>query len=418
MFIIALNAIIDLIQPQYSPTEASSYLPINTYIDGKNQITHPSVIAFENTWNGYKYWFAYTPYPFGNGGEENPSIAVSNDLISWLTPNGLFNPIANNEEVACDELKDSHILYRPDLDRIEIWYMGRLNSTIANGGDLLMFRKYSHDGIVWSDFEVMKIMNGTLSPSIIYEDDRYKLWSIVPSKNGKEIDGQLLYAESEDGFNWSEYRNCEFGNKNNLSIWHGSVSKDDDGFHFVWIEDSGNSNIINYAYSIDGVNFSTPKSIIEKAAAWKAYYRPHLLKAEDQFNLFYGVITYENEWHIALSQGRSIDTLFGYNDGIKQHTNYYARIIKNVIKSLNQYFRIELIAILLLFCFVFLILVKGNPFATLWALCWIIALAYSYLRYGIGQPMDYAYMLCSCGIIGLLCSSTATQIFHTKPKDK
>ena len=132
---ISLDSFINLIKPQYTTTEAASYLPIKTYIDGKDQITHPSVIEFDNYWNGYKYWLAYTPLPFGNGGEENPSVAVSNDLTTWQTPKGLFNPIANNEETACDELKDSHILYRPDLDRIEIWYMGRLSSTIASGGD-------------------------------------------------------------------------------------------------------------------------------------------------------------------------------------------------------------------------------------------------------------------------------------------
>ena len=264
----------------------------------------------------------------------------------------------------------------------------------------------------------MKIMNGTLSPSIIYEDGRYKCWSISPSTDGGTLNGKLLYSESSNGFDWSEYRNYTFDGIDNLSVWHGSVSKGNDGFHFVWVKDSGNSSVINHSYSIDGINFVAPKPIIEKAAAWQRYYRPYLLKTEDQFNLFYGVIIYENEWYVALSQGRQIDTLLGYNDGIKQHTNYYARIIKNVIKSLNRYLQIELIIGLTLLCFVFLKFANSNLFANLWALCWIIALAYSYLRYGIGQPMDYAYILCSCGIIGLLCSSTATQIFFIKTRHK
>lgn len=55
-------------------------LNIETYLAGKDQPTHPSVISFDNTWNGYKYWMTYTPYQEGNGEEENPSIAVSNDL--------------------------------------------------------------------------------------------------------------------------------------------------------------------------------------------------------------------------------------------------------------------------------------------------------------------------------------------------
>ncbi len=406
---IALHTLVNLSQPQYSQTEASSYLPIETYIDGKNQTTHPSVIDFDSTWNSYKYWLAYTPYPYGNGGEENPSLAVSNNLIDWHTPTNLINPIANNEEVNCDELKDSHIVYRPDSNRIEMWYMGRLNSTIKSGGDLLLFRKYSYDGAQWSNYEIMRIMNGTTSPSIIFEDGKYKLWSIVASTNDSTADGGLLYAESYDGFNWSNYCDCRFADSNNLSIWHGSVSKSDEGFHFVWIEDSGNSNVIKYAFSKDGINFSTPEVVVQKAAGWRAFYRPHIIKDQTGYNLFYGVITYENEWHIALSQGTNIHSLNGYDLGTPQPTNYYTRIIKNVIKSLNQYFRIELL-LLIVICIIIIKLFHINNFGVLWGICWIIAFAYSYIRFGIWAPMDTAYMICSSGLISLLISASSEKL--------
>ena len=45
-------------------------------------------------------------------------------MIHWTTPDGLYNPIAFNEETACDELKDPHIVYNNDLNRMEIWYLG------------------------------------------------------------------------------------------------------------------------------------------------------------------------------------------------------------------------------------------------------------------------------------------------------
>lgn len=81
-------------------------LNIETYLAGENQPTHPSVYIFDEPWNGYKYWLAYSPYPEGNGEEENPCIAVSNDLYYWETPGTLANPIATNEETVCNELKD------------------------------------------------------------------------------------------------------------------------------------------------------------------------------------------------------------------------------------------------------------------------------------------------------------------------
>lgn len=74
-------------------TNTSSELRLNieTYYGGKNQPTHPSVVSFEKAWNGYKYWMAYSPFPNGNGDEENPCIAVSNDLLYWDIPQGFLN---------------------------------------------------------------------------------------------------------------------------------------------------------------------------------------------------------------------------------------------------------------------------------------------------------------------------------------
>ena len=39
----------------------SKITEINTF-DGSGSLTHPSVLYFENGFNGYKYWMSYTPY--------------------------------------------------------------------------------------------------------------------------------------------------------------------------------------------------------------------------------------------------------------------------------------------------------------------------------------------------------------------
>lgn len=126
-------ALSDHYATQFSKTEGSAVLNIETYIDGENQPTHPSVIDMKQTWNGYRYWMTYSPYPNADGAEENPCVCVSNDMLHWVTPSGLYNPIAFNEETACDELKNPHIVYNGDLDRMEIWYLGRVDSTISGG---------------------------------------------------------------------------------------------------------------------------------------------------------------------------------------------------------------------------------------------------------------------------------------------
>ena len=93
----------DYFAPAFSQSEGSAVLNIETYIDGQNQPTHPAVIDMKREWNGYRYWMSYSPYPNADGAEENPCIGVSNDMIHWTTPDGLYNPIAFNEETACDE---------------------------------------------------------------------------------------------------------------------------------------------------------------------------------------------------------------------------------------------------------------------------------------------------------------------------
>lgn len=77
----------------YNENLGHTSLYVETYLADKNQLTHPNVIKFDKPWHGYKYWMGYTPYP---------------------------NPIADNEETGCNELKDSQLIYRDDLDRLEI----------------------------------------------------------------------------------------------------------------------------------------------------------------------------------------------------------------------------------------------------------------------------------------------------------
>ena len=79
-------------------------LEINTF-DGSNSPYHPSVLYFENGWNGYKYWMAETPFspqskPYEDR-NECPSIHVSNDGINWTEI--IKNPI--------DDLTEKEIEY-------------------------------------------------------------------------------------------------------------------------------------------------------------------------------------------------------------------------------------------------------------------------------------------------------------------
>lgn len=294
-------------------------LNIETYRAGMDQVTHPSVVKFDSAWNGHKYWMAYTPYPFGNGEEENPSIAISNDLFYWDTPKGMVNPIADNEETGCDELKDAHILYRDDLNRIEVWYLGRLNENL--GGDnttLLLFRKYSYDGVTWSDYEIMSETE-YLSPSIIWNDGKYQSWGIGYGNYNNT--GTVAYSESVDGKNWSNQKICSIDGVNtNLPIWHGSVTYSMGTYYFVYIESSNDSQQVFCCQSSNGVEFEHNAVVVQNRddSSWKKLYRPFLLIDNEYYELFYGVITGNNEWYITKSSGTDIENLSGITSSDEQ----------------------------------------------------------------------------------------------------
>lgn len=284
-------------------------LNIETYRAGKNQPTHPSVVVFPEQWNGAKYWLAYSPYPYANGEEENPCIATSDDLLYWQTPSGLANPIADNEETGCDELKDPHLLYRNDLDRLEMWYLGRLSEN--QGGDgttLLLMRKYSDDGVNWSSYEVMSPTK-YLSPSIIWDGTKYQMWAI-----GYDLwntTGTIVYQESLDGRNWTEPVNCYLGEKqSDIDIWHGSVTKYNDGYHMSFIDNSDRQEIL-YCTSNDGIHFDAPETIISNDGFWKNLYRPFLWFDGESYTCIYGVVNTANQWYLSISNGKTADSLLG-----------------------------------------------------------------------------------------------------------
>lgn len=284
-------------------------LDIKTYFAGLDQPTHPNVISFDVPWHGYRFYMAYTPYPYGNGFEENPCVAASNDLIHWEKPSDLINPIATSEELACDELKDSHLLYREDLDRLEMWYLGRIHGTLAEGSPLRCLRKVSADGRTWSDYEIMYTFSGfnLVSQSVIY-DGAYRFWGIRHTKE----DTGLYFMCSEDGVQWSGLTKCDVPDAALTDMWHGTVIFAEGQYHFVWVGHSGkHRNQIYYANSYDGCSFTVASVIVDNDAGWDYLYRPCLLWERNRWYCYYGAIRCDGKWLISMSGGESLNHLTG-----------------------------------------------------------------------------------------------------------
>ena len=301
-------------QKQY---EKNAMLPLNipTY-ERSWQATHPSVLYFKERFNGYKYWMANTPYPYHNDDFENPCIVASVDGINWTTPTGLSNPIdiPTSEQIENKyHMSDCELVFANG--KLECWY--RLN---VNGGLDQILRKTSVDGITWSEREVVldKATVGfyCLSPSLIYEDGKYKMWYV-----GAQY--QIYYIESISGESgtWTQpvivTRNYATSPvTTDMQPWHMDVIKDFDGkykFVFCTILDKNLQRSIYLGESDDGLTINNLHKILTPSAnGWDnlELYRPTLVAINSkQYKMYYGGVSKDDVWKIGVVEGENLDIL-------------------------------------------------------------------------------------------------------------
>lgn len=163
------------------------------------EAVHPSVVYFEDGWNGYKYWLAMTPYDASSPDHENPCIRVSNDNETWqIFSTGLDencpDPVYRRQEVIWDDspirpegdtathLSDVKLLFGPD-DRMWLyfratWYYG-FDSSLQHSAICVTS---TSDGINWTDWQFAvrpTNMSSLLSPAVIRnENGSYSMWAV------------------------------------------------------------------------------------------------------------------------------------------------------------------------------------------------------------------------------------------------
>ena len=152
-------------------------LDIPTYVgDADKGVVHPDIWDFGHTWNGYRYWMVMTPLPTVEpDANENPSIVVSNDLLTWVVPAGLTNPVYPKGTTSYQS--DPEILF--DDGKLYIIWRGR--DALNN---IVMYYGYSTDGINWSARVLITFAAGintnleVVSPSIIKEDIGFSMFTV------------------------------------------------------------------------------------------------------------------------------------------------------------------------------------------------------------------------------------------------
>lgn len=303
---------------------AETPLFIPTY-DGGNEVVHPSVVYFGNSWNGYKYWQAFTPYAKTNDKLENPSIAVSNDGVQWFIPSGFVNPIDIPSPTQLTDgyhMSDTELVYNSVTNKLECYYRLSKNNVIDT-----ILRKTSSDGKIWSGREVVYETIGTqltLSPTIYFNGSSYVMWFVQSYEGNLSI--MRTTSTSATNGTWSTPTVCTLNYKKSsegLVPWHIQVSYSKEKYHLVLnvAKNKGINSptrILLLGESTDGITFNDLEVILEPTprvtSMWDnvEIYRSSLVFNGLTYLLYYSALG-TSGWKVGLLAGNTPRTLNSFN---------------------------------------------------------------------------------------------------------
>ena len=285
---------------------------------GDKEAYHPKILQFDEKWNGYYYWMSYTPYPDSDEQKENPHIVASNDLVNWVVPEGLINPL---DDVEGDNKKqynsDSHLVYNKDLNRLECYwrYVDDEKNTCT------IYRKNTTDGVNWTEKEVAAFSDNRkkkdyVAPAVIYEDGKYKIWYV-------DHDLVIWYAEAQTNENkWTDIKKIELKYPKKLQPWHLDIIKTDKGYEMLLMafenwEKRGIASLY-HTVSTDNENWSTCKEIVKPTTNTKHWdnrgiYRSSMIKKDGIYYVFYSASNTDNIKGIGIMYGKDINNLKSVN---------------------------------------------------------------------------------------------------------
>lgn len=221
--------------------------------DGQGQGTHPDVIDFGTAWNGYRYWMAWTPYTNGQESQENPEICASNDIVNWVVPSGLTNPITAYPTDG-SYWADTDLIYDEVNSRLICYYRGFAPPSSTT--DAFIQAKHSTDGITWST--PVNVLDDTtvagVSPSIIKVSSEYEFYDIDTSQSPRKVTKRV----STNPLNFNSLTVTELtteGIPTGRDLWHINVEVfEGTKYALVTLCDSGQS----------GLNSNTHMAYIDK----------------------------------------------------------------------------------------------------------------------------------------------------------
>jgi len=282
---------------------ASTQLDIQTD-DGSGQVVHPSIVYIPDSFNSWTYWMAITPYPDGNCAEENPSIYASNDGINWVAP--LTNPV--------EQSRSDYYNSDPNLEYFNnelCLYYREYSNTSPYPCDIALTT--SADGVTWTTPQVVVSLsssnrNQLLSPSVILDDDVYKLYYVSFANSTKSY---LYMSTSSDGITWSSASKCVINGlpSSNPCPWHLDIKKNGNIYQCFLTASSGEGGVNAtdfYAYSTDGLTWTSNSSPLMTGAYSfdnSLIYKGCMLPDSGLYRIWYSCENTNGVWSLAYTEG-------------------------------------------------------------------------------------------------------------------
>lgn len=296
--------------------------------EGSGQGVHPD-LAVSHHPGALPLTMVFTPYPWGNAMEENPSVVESANGRHWRDPIGVSNPVARS---LSGHLSDPDIVLDPTTGHSYLYYRevaagrNRIHLLISSDG-----RAWDHHGVV---LDVPS--HRALSPAVVRGSQHGPWWMWSVNSGAQGCSAQATSVElrsSADGVAWGEPVETDLGIPGQV-VWHLDVqwmpalAEYWALFNTYPVGGTCVTRALFLARSSDGIHWSVPESPLLVAGRVPAFrdvvYRGTFRLSEDGrwvelllSGAVYGTGGYR--WSIGrvvLRPGEALDTELGVGDGV------------------------------------------------------------------------------------------------------
>lgn len=297
--------------PLAPPYNAATYIDVPTP-DATGHTTHPSVLDMVAEsgalWNGYRYWMAHTPYSGFAVALENPCILASNDKTTWVTPDGLTNPI-DPWPGGDDYNSDPDLIWEPTTETMVCYWRDYLGGS-GVPDNLVFCYSTSTDGSTWTTQTdaldlTFPTSGGIFSPAILrVGPGDWRMW-LVDDNGTSHVRTATSYAGS-----WSAPTALTFNGTVDAGVagglWHWDIIEHGGTFYGLVIANRSTDAANIYAMtSADGITWAlntTP--VLQGRADWdRQLYRPTLtMGSGGRVDVWYSAYSAGSDWRIGYTE--------------------------------------------------------------------------------------------------------------------